>query len=313
MTEAMRMTIDEVLNESIMSSTPAIIVEGINDLKAYISIAKSARDNYEVYAVETISGYSAGCEQVRQAICALYELQDTTHPIENFVLGIIDRDVREFRNEIPLETAILILKHYSIESHFVCKEVLEKILQLFAIVHADKLGLDFSRELFAEIEAELLELYYFSLEALRCSLDPQYVAEFKYSYSPNRRKTEPAKSSVIAKKEELDNFANSLGLAKDLTTLNKIASGKWLLTTFCESLEAKLSGFTNYCGKFGAEQCEFCRIQVVNKCTYRVKPGVNHKTFYAAAFETTDLAPFDYIRQRISQISLQSVPAFGQV
>ena len=309
MNGAMKLSIDEVLNEAIMSSTPAIIVEGIDDLKTYISIAKSAVENFEIYPVETIDGYSAGCQHVVNAIRDLYSLNDATHPIENFVLGIIDRDVREFRNEIPEEEAILALEYYSLESHFVCEEVLSAAIRRYAKVHSDKLGPEFSPNLFSQIEEKLLDLYYFSLESLRCAIDSTYSTEFKYSYKPNRRTEEPTRTNVLAKIEQLDQLADQFGLSRNIQCLKKIAKGKWLLQVFSEAVYGVLQNLHALCGKFGATQCEFCRLQIADKCTYRAKEGISSKTVYSDATENTSLASLEYVRQRISSISLQSVPA----
>ena len=60
--------IDEILNEAIMTGVPSIIVEGIDDVPIYSKISKGLPFNVEVYAVENISGYTEGCEQVISAI-----------------------------------------------------------------------------------------------------------------------------------------------------------------------------------------------------------------------------------------------------
>lgn len=309
MNGAMRLSIDEVLNEAIMSSTPVIIVEGIDDLKIYTSVAKSVLKKCEVYPVETINGYSAGCNHVIAAIRDLYNLNDSIHPIENFVLGVIDRDAREFRDELPSEAAIFALDYYSMESHFVCEEVFFSAIRQHAKVHSDKLGPNFSAQLFSKIEKEMLDLYYFSLEALQCALDPSYKAEFKYSSSHDKRLFEPIRSNVLAKKAQLDQLADRFNLKPDLESLKKITQGKCLLSAFSKIVYMTLCEFTSYCGKFGSEQCEFCRNSITNKCTFRIKDGVTDRTLYSYASENTTLACLDYIRQRISSISLQTLPA----
>ncbi|MGF6768879.1 hypothetical protein P3T18_001349 [Paraburkholderia sp. GAS199] len=306
MSDVMKMTIDEVLNEAIMSSTPAIIVEGIDDLKTYVSIANQALDRFEVYAIETIAGHTGGCDAVVDAIRTLYALNDASHPVENFVLGIIDRDTREYRGELPAENAILTLNYYSLESHFVCEEVLSAALSQYARVHSDGLGPNFSLSLFESIEHDILDLYYFSLEALQCAIDENYATEFKYSYSINRRKQEPTNSNVRAKAPQLDQLAAQLGLQRNLDSLKKISSGKWLLLTFCEIMYSTLGDLANYCGKFGSEKCQFCRAAITGKCTYRMKEGVSNKTLYSTASENYHLPSLGYIKQRMSQISLQT-------
>lgn len=307
MSDAMKMSIDEVFNEAIMSSTPVILVEGIDDIKTYISIAKDALETFEVYPIETIAGYSAGCGHVIDAVKALYALNDANHPVENFVLGIIDRDTREYRSEMPAEAAILTLKYYSIESHFVCEEVLTAVLKQYARVHSDKLGVNFARQLFSIIEPRILEIYYFCLEALQCATVPGYSSEFKYSYAINRRKQEPTNTIVQSKRQQLDQFAQNLGLVCSLECLKKISAGKWLLSTFCESMFSVLENLSSYCGEFGSEECEYCKLTILEKCTYRMKEGINHKTLYSSATENCAISSLDYVRTRMAGISLSAV------
>jgi hypothetical protein len=303
----MKLKIDEVFNEAIMSSTPVVIVEGVNDLKTYTAIARGAVGSVEVYPVELIDGFSPGCKDVIDAIQALYALNDSTHPVENFVLGVIDRDTREFRGELPTEQAIFALEYYSLESHFVSSEVLSTFLKQFTRTHESKFGSGFSRQLFEEIAGQLLDLYYFSLEALKCAMHPNYSADFQYSFPIARRKQQPTRTSVFAKRTDLDSFASGLGLEENLNTLMKVANGKWLLTTFCELAHSALSELPKYCGEFGSERCSYCRVEEFNKCTYRVKDGIGHKTLYSLASECWEISALDYVRRRVARVSLETV------
>lgn len=300
------MRIEEIFTAAIMSSTPAIIVEGMHDLKTYTSIAQSAVDVVDVHPVELIEGYSPGCKDVVDAVRALYSLDHRTHPVENFVLGIIDRDAREYRGELPSEDAILALDYYSLESHFVNCEVLAAFLKQFTRTHESKFGADFSRRAFEEISEGLLDLYYFSLEALKRAVQPAYAGDFRYSDSIACRKQEAIRAKIMAKQHELDQFASGLGIQANLDSLLKIANGKWLLTVFCELTEALFKKLPNYCGQFGAEQCTYCRHEVFNQCTYRAHEGVTHKTLYSQAAESWRVSALDYVRNRISVMSVNA-------
>lgn len=307
MNSVMKLRIEEIFTIAIMSSTPAVIVEGKNDLKTYTDIAQSAIDAVDVYPVELIEGYSPGCGDVVKAIRALYALNDSLHPVENFVLGVIDRDTREYRGELPSEDAILALRYYSLESHFVNCEVLAAFLKQFTRTHESKFGPDFSRKIFEEIRADLLDIYYFSLEALKRALEPNYVEDFRYSDSIACRKQQTIRAKIMAKKDDLDQFALGLGIGANFDSLLKIANGKWLLTVFCELTEATFKKLKSYCGQFGAEQCTYCRHQDSNQCTYQVYEGINHKALYSQAPESWRTSALDYVRRRISEISLETV------
>jgi len=107
---------------------------------------------------------------------------------------------------------------------------------------------------------------------------------------------------------QLDMLAGNLGLRPDLESLKKISSGKWLLSTFCEIVYAILGQLSNYCGLHGSEQCDFCRAADSDKCTFRLKRGINNKTLYSSAPEMCQINSLDYVRRRLAQISLATVP-----
>jgi len=186
--------------------------------------------------------------------------------------------------------------------------VLSSFLGQYTLTHPLKFGINFASDLFCKIEEKLLDLYYFSLEALRCALDQSYIADFQYSYAIDRRKQEPTKSDVSAKSAQLDALATSLGLQRNLESLKKISSGKWLLSTFCEIAHGTLKELSSYCGAFGSERCEFCRTADSSKCTFRLKKGINSKTLYSAAPELFQITSLNYVKHRLAQISLVTLP-----
>jgi len=301
---AMKLSIDEIFAEAIMSSTPIVIVEGIDDIKTYTAIAKDAKPNAEIYAVETIDGYSAGCGNVIDAIRELYSLQSNVHAIENYVVGIIDRDMREFRSELPTEKAILVLDFYSIETHFVEKEVFINIVDQFTLISPGMLGSAFLDDLYAKVENRLLDLYYFSLEAMKGALHSSYNADYQYSFANNRRKNEPTLSNVTNKISDLDQFAAQHNLTRDISSIKKIAKGKWLLLSFCEEVHLLLQNFSLYCGYLDSKKCQFCNAVINNKCIYKLKDGVSNKTIYSLAVNNTHLNTLQYIKNHIGNMSL---------
>ena len=179
--------VDEILNMAIMSKTPYFIVEGVDDICIYEEIAKSVSMNCEVYSVEMISGLSGGNDGVVKAMTSLNELiMAEGKKVENYVLGIVDRDIRSYRNEMPTLPSIFTLNFYSIESHFASKSVIRpSIDRLTRISNRDEIDIE---SLFAKIEQELRDTYYFSLEALKKAIDPAYPALITYSCSIGRRK-----------------------------------------------------------------------------------------------------------------------------
>ena len=57
--------IDEILSMAIMTKTAHVLVEGVDDVRIY---EKLSSGDCEVYAIESIEGYSGGCDFVKDAI-----------------------------------------------------------------------------------------------------------------------------------------------------------------------------------------------------------------------------------------------------
>ena len=113
---------DELLNLAIMSKTPYVIVEGVDDIHIYEEIAKSAQVLCEVYSVEMLEGLVGGNDGVIQAMESIESLNmPEGKSAKEFILGIIDCDARYYRGEMPVLESVLSLSVYSIESHFVSK------------------------------------------------------------------------------------------------------------------------------------------------------------------------------------------------
>jgi Protein of unknown function (DUF4435) len=307
---AMAFEIDEVLNAAIMSGIPVLIVEGVDDVQTYDLIAQHphTRVDVDVVAVETIVGYSGGSGQVIKAIQDLAALEQGTQPFDHYILGIVDRDVREFRNTLPSEPGILVLDGYSLETHFVTQEVLRKAILSYTKITASLIGEHTLGQLMANIENALLDLYYFALEALKCALNEGYDPVFSYSFHCNRRNDPALRASIESKRPELDQFASELGIVRDMHQLKKIAKGKWLLELFCSEIQGVLKALQNYCGVGDFGRCQQCRSGNSGTCMYKPKVNLDFKTIYELAKNDGTLPTLQYIRDRI-----YSLPAFTQM
>lgn len=305
---AMPFEIGEILATAIMSGTPVLIVEGIDDVQTYDLIARSAQTEVEIFAVETIIGYSGGSEHVIKAIQALAALEQAAQPFDHYILGIVDRDVREYRNTLPTESAILVLEGYSIETHFVTQEVLYKAILNYTKTTANLIGQQRLGQIMANIENTLLDLHYLSLEALKCALIAGYDAAFSYQDSCARRKDATLQASLKSKKEELDQFGNSLGIVRNMQHLRKISKGKWLLEVFCVEIQSALKTFQTHCGVGDFVQCQPCAKHNSASCLYRAKVNLDFRTIYELAQNDGSLASLQYIRDRI-----HGLPAAAQL
>lgn len=296
--------IDEILNEAIITGVPALIVEGIDDISIYDNLALKVPFEYEVYAVENIEGFSEGCEQVILAVEELNTLESEAHELTNHVLGVIDKDVRDFRQELPSIEPILVLNHYSIESHFVSRAIVEHILKLCSKANREIITEELCDLIMDEVETKLLDLYYFSLEALKNSLESEYDSVFSYSYPYGRIRDEVIRQSLNSKRSELDDFAHQNQLSPCLDTLKSISKGKWLIDVFANELLAVISQLHTKCKESLITNCKSCITGAYEKCLYRINDGFTNKSIKSLALSHTNSDEFDYIVDRISQIKV---------
>ncbi|MBK5516705.1 DUF4435 domain-containing protein [Pseudomonas sp. TH10] len=117
-TSSMAFSADELLNLAIMTKIPILIVEGIDDVPIYERISISINVECDIYASETLHGGREGCNGVIDNIRDI-RLVSSDIPVEKHILGIIDKDARYYRKEMPEDPAIFPLNYYSIESHYI--------------------------------------------------------------------------------------------------------------------------------------------------------------------------------------------------
>ncbi|ASF15531.1 DUF4435 domain-containing protein [Shewanella sp. LC6] len=294
--------IDEIFNEAVMTGVPAIIVEGMDDILIYNQLSARVPFEVEIYAVENIEGYSEGCEQVITAIRELNNIKNSKYKLDEHILGIIDKDVRDYRNELPALEPILVLEYYSIESYFVSKDVLHNILCLCTKAGKSLINEDLCVKIFKDVEKNLLSLYYFSLEALRASLDSEYKSIFFYSYPTGRLNDVKIQHAILSKIDELDRFAAHLDLSPNLMTLKSISKGKWLVESFSVEILKSINSLNGMCSGGEIITCQFCSTGAFHKCLYKIRDGINNKSIKNLAFSFIGGADFDHIVDRIYKI-----------
>lgn len=293
---------DEILNLAIMSQTPYVIVEGVDDISTYEDIAASENIECEVYAIELIKGIAGGNNGIKHFFDIISELEmQDENSIEHFVLGIIDRDARYYRGEMPNHPGILCLDYYSIESHFVSANAINPLIhQTTRISSAVNLPL---ADILREIEIRLKDLYYFSLEALKGAIDPNYQAIVNFSDSPGRRRDANTIAALQQKKDSLDDFAKGLSLNASLRNMKCFVKGKWLLAGFSEELHKEISSLVSKCKTKQIPQCKMCERDIELACLYKGNDGFSHKSIYSLLTKQTNIPEFDYIKSRISAVA----------
>ncbi|WP_350313597.1 DUF4435 domain-containing protein [Dickeya fangzhongdai] len=294
----MKYVIGEVLNEAIMTNTPAVIVEGIDDVKIYDDICKSLNDDYFVLPIECIDGYSEGNEQVIKAMNFISSLPVSTYNYHKYTIGIIDKDVRDYRGELPENDLVFPLFYYSMESHFINKTVLKKLLSEFTRMTNDLLADDLIDYLYSSITSDFDDLYLLSLEALKGAIDNEYVSEFSYSFNEGRVTNNVDIEKVRNKRLALLSFAEDMNIDYSIESIKKIAKGKWIIYLFCFLLEKKVHSLPDKCHSHEIASCRTC-VADIQKCLYKLRDGITHRTLRTTSFNITDSDDFSYVKNRL--------------
>ncbi|MFN5990975.1 MAG: hypothetical protein ACK6A9_09635 [Dolichospermum sp.] len=311
--DEMKPDISYLLNEAIMNNISKIIVEGRDDIQFYENLAENINKDIEVLAIENISGYSEGCSSVIDFIKDLSDIIGGEEQDYGYILGIIDRDCRYYRQEIPfgLDDLLLVLNFYSYESHFFSKNTITMVINHLTYASIKLLQNNICIEF---IERKILrkidELYYCSLEALKNACEENYQNVLGYGTKYNKI-FNPQKlliSQVLSKKTDLDEYARQKSISKD--DIKLIANGKWLLSWFTHQLLSEIDKLPNLCcnNSTNINQCQYCKTEKNDKCLYRSKTTINTsdnkylqdlENFIIALYDEPAL---DYIKERIQSL-----------
>ena len=299
----MKYEVGEILNQAIMTDTISLIVEGLDDVQIYEKIARDVGKDIAVFPIGCIEEYSFGCGHVELAMDEILLFPEGEKYHKDYILGVIDKDVRDYRNEIPKNPLLITLKYYSIESHFINKHVLFESILLNTKTPVSLITPELVSYIYDQVFSESEVLFLFSLEALRCAMIKNYEAIFQYGFSEGRIFSEADKRSILEKKEELYNSALELKLVNNVETLKCIVKGKWLLHYFCHKVSVIINALKESCGVSPQNQCVICAVQADhNSCLYRLKDGVTPKSFKNTIFGNINSPDLDYIKKRINEM-----------
>jgi len=297
----MKYILSEILNQAIMTKTPIIIVEGIEDVKIYDAIAESIGKKCQVLPIECIDGYHEGNEHVINSMNHILEIPPSRYNYSEYILGIIDKDVRDFRRSIPINPLIFPLSVYSIESHFVNKESILLFIKNLTRATSDLIIEELQEIVIAEVLNKFKDLYLFSLDALKGAIDSEHQSYFSYSFSEGRVIDNTDIISIRQREETLLSFAQDMRIEYNLDTLKKISKGKWLLFLFCYHLEKEIRLLPLKCRTHQVPSCRVC-VTDIEKCLYKIKDGVTHKTLKSIILNSVETNELDYIREKISTL-----------
>ncbi len=295
----MNYDIEELFTTAIMVDKPMIIVEGSDDIKVFENLVEQINREYDVYAIENINNYSEGCAQVIRAIEDLQLKINENDRNEKYILGIIDADVRRFRNSIPKLKGLFVLRYYSFESHFISRSNL-KILVGEITNNGNKA---ISKEVLdyceSDLEHKLKELYYYSLEALKNALIKNYNSVIGYSDSPGLLYSGHHWTKIKKIKRNLDYFAKKYSLQYNLKTLKRISKGKWLVFYYSSSVFSRLKTLKDACKDNKIPQCQFCKKSNHNKCLRKLNSSYNVDFIQMKLLNHYDKSELKYVYDRL--------------
>lgn len=303
--EGIKSTIDELYMEAIMSKVPKVIVEGSDDIPFYEKLSLDIEKDIDVIAVENIGGCKAGCDDVVEAIKCIQEMINTCDNGEKHILGIIDRDSRFYRNEIPVLKCLFILNYYSFESHLANRYGLVRILPKLCGI-SEKMIDD---RLITYLEKDLIQvferLFYISLEALKNACIKGYDGIFTYAQESGRvlakHNLMECMPKLNCKMAQLDEFANQHEITK--SDLRQIAKGKWYLYAYSESILNNIKTLTNECKKNTIEKCQYCKSGKYDKCMYRITKNFQLGQVINLLLTEYDENEVKYIKERLMMLA----------
>lgn len=269
----MKYDLSDTITAAMMCHEPVIVVEGLDDIKFYNNIATLNGLNIEVRAVETIDGYSEGCESVIKAMKDAQVIFNNDARLKKYAIGIIDRDARQYRGTLPSIDNLLVLKYYSYETHLITDATIKKLIEQLTKAHSTLVTDEVISFIKSEYAKQDEALYYFSLEALRKSCDDTYIADIQYGEKGGSLiggMKAYKWSKIEPKRNELDQFANSKSLSK--ADIKYIAKGKWYLSSWCEFLNTISKELYRFCGT-RLPKCSFCEAGMPGKCLWRAQVG----------------------------------------
>jgi|GEM_PF-489942 len=307
-----KIKLDVAFTAAIMTKQAMVIVEGKDDWQIYTKLAKLIEVNVQVYQVNEFEDHAAGCHHV---IACLESLQPTLAGREDYiklVLGIIDRDVRPFRNELPTHLkGLFVTKYYSIETYFATRQNLSELISNVTSMESSYINdsiLDFVEALFNQ---SLVDLYYISLEALKHACVLGYSAVVGYSDKGGEVFKEVIKyllgdgknytlSQIEPKKSELDIFASGFGLGvKDLKYITK---GKWYLYFFVYCGLQQFRQLSQRCQN--AKICRSCKVGNHQDCLFKLKrKNPQPEELYERILNFIDLQECEDIVQAFRKLS----------
>jgi hypothetical protein len=292
-----------------------MVVEGKDDISFYDKIAREAKKNVKIKAIENVLDYNEGCDNVISMTRDMQPIFEADATNLKYFLGVIDADVRKYRDEAVDLLGLLILKYYSYETHYVLPSVAANYVYDFTGINNDLLTTKLENFLFKDFKKEALEKFYYpSLEALKNSINGDYTGLIGYSKIPlsNPEKlvnsdfillNEQFLSALNEKKTALNEFSELHGIEYSYDHLKSMVKGKWLLDFFIRFLLNKIPSLPKACIEKDIETCQYCEEEKDDKCLYKPNLTITIKNCKGTLFNYLDPVETKYIIERFKSLN----------
>lgn len=221
-----RKGIEERYADAKLERKPLILVEGVDDVPFYNRLCEMLSKSATVVPIDTLKGHTnCSCDDIIRAVKKITDHTAQKEECKQLLLGIIDGDTRWFRNEVPQNPCIYVFEFYSFENYLINKSNIQHLIKQYTSISEDFLDSSLLEWFKQDENGEMERAYYVSLESLKTACDREYAVSSVAQYSKNIEeylKSDISYQKVIAKKEDLDSFAQEQQIClcdKDLKRL----------------------------------------------------------------------------------------------
>ncbi len=277
----MKRNLNEVLIQAIINKEPAVLVEGKDDRMLYERIAEQVDIPIKIWQIEYIEGYAEGCIHVIKAIEKLQVKFEENSLNIKYIVGIIDKDVRQFTSKLPNLKGLFVTKYYSIETYFATSNNLAKLINHITYLSRSEINSKLIEYIETEHKQNLNNLFLISLEALQNTCNTDYNAVVRFSEkASNVVKNESKKDQIILpalkiKQAQLFDFAIQKKIS--IRDIKLICKGKWYLYNYIYFALQTIKKLPADCENNIIQQCDACKIDKYQNCHYKTSLK-NYKT-----------------------------------
>jgi hypothetical protein len=301
--ESMKVEFHNAVKSAYMTRKPLIIVEGKDDLSIYDDLINNTSRKYNIKPIEYFKNCSSGCAEIESRVSYINQKYVDGHLVYKYFKGIVDSDVKPFRNEKDERSGILYLNSYSFENSFVTDKSIIHIIKLLTSITQKESTAALSNNIIDLINDQLNNFYYITLEALKNAVVTDYDSLLGFSDGYEMFLHDPTKASLLNEKhQELDLFAQQLSLSNNcVIQMKHFCKGKWHLHFFLKSILSFINGLHLACGQ-ELVQCPLCEIGEQEKCLYKKKIDMNVGQLIHSVKNKIENSDLEYVKTEVSRL-----------